>query len=247
MEYCRQKDLQSKIGSIIQDAKKFIVIVSPYISLDSTYTALLQMSISKNIPVTFFYREQENFKDINLFEHLSGVNLYECPGLHAKIYMNEVDFLITSRNLYMKKGEESFDIGVFSNINENGEIYSKLNDDLELFARTSRNNYQSDARNNNFQSNTRNNDFQSDTFIGRNSRKRHRKPKYEGFCIRCGKPIPFNPDMPYCSSCFSVWSRFEDMTYPENVCHKCGNEEEDISMAKPLCFPCWKDMVSVSF
>lgn len=54
MEYCRQKDIQSKIGSIIQDAKKHIIIVSPYINLDSTYTALLEMSISKKIPVTFF-------------------------------------------------------------------------------------------------------------------------------------------------------------------------------------------------
>ena len=47
MEYFRQKDIQSKIGSIIQDAKKYIIIVSPYINLDSTYTALLEMSISK--------------------------------------------------------------------------------------------------------------------------------------------------------------------------------------------------------
>lgn len=143
MEYCRQKDIQSKIGSIIQDAKKHIIIVSPYINLDSTYTALLEMSISKKIPVTFFYRKDnindknDNFKDIERFEKLSSVTLYACPGLHAKIYMNEVDFLITSRNLYMKKGEESLDIGLFSNINESKEIYIKIKDDLKFIAHTS--------------------------------------------------------------------------------------------------------------
>ena len=247
MEYCRQKDIDSKIASIIQDAKKYIIIVSPYITLDSNFTALLEMSIRKKVPVTFYYRKDkkkdinENFTNIEKFEHSSGVTFHACPELHAKIYMNEVDFLITSRNLYKKKGEESADVGLFSNINENREIYLKIEEDLDLFAHTSVKTSHPSAKKNN---------HHSDTINSRNSRinkKQFRKPKHEGFCIRCGKPIRLNPDMPYCSSCFSTWIRYEDVTYLENYCHKCGNEEEDISMSKPLCFSCWKDMASISF
>ncbi len=238
MEYCRQKDIQSKIGSIIQDAKKYIIIVSPYINLDSTYTALLEISISKNIPVTFFYRkdnindENENFKDIERFEKLSGVTFHACPGLHAKIYMNEVDFLITSRNLYMKKGEESLDIGLFSNISENRDIFFKIKDDLRLFAHNSFKNIKTSTKSEN----------NSLIKFGIGKRKSNiEKPQNDGFCIRCGKPIPFNPDMPYCSSCFSSWRQTDEMKHSENHCHKCGHLEDDISMARPLCFSCWKD------
>jgi hypothetical protein len=237
MEYCRQKDIQSKIGSIIQDAKKFIIIVSPYITLDSTYKALLEMSIGNKIPVTFYYRKDkmednnDNFKDIKNFEHLPGVTMHGCPGLHAKIYMNEVDFLITSRNLYMKKGEESLDVGLFSNINNNKDIYLKIRQDLKLFEHTSFKNIHSSKKEPVLKFNR----------VGfKNNVKNSRKPKNDGFCIRCGKPIPFNADMPYCSSCFSSWSRFEEMKYSENYCHKCGNVDADISMARPLCFSCWK-------
>ncbi|MGD1819153.1 MAG: hypothetical protein ACPKOI_04650 [Pleomorphochaeta sp.] len=238
MEYCRQKDIQSKIGSIIQDAKTYIIIVSPYINLDSTYTALLEMSISKKIPVTFFYRKDnindknENFKDIERFEKLSEVTFHACPGLHAKIYMNEVDFLITSRNLYMKKGEESLDVGLFSNINENRDIYFKIKEDLKLFAHTSLKINHTQKK----ESNTK-----SSVFDFGLKKTKSKKQRDNSFCIRCGAHIPFNPDMPYCSSCFSSWNRYGDLLYTENHCHKCGSSDEDISMAKPLCFSCWKD------
>ncbi|NCD05857.1 MAG: hypothetical protein EOL97_07035 [Spirochaetia bacterium] len=273
MEYCRQKDIQSKIGSIIQDAKKYIIIVSPYINLDSTYTALLEMSISKNIPVTFFYRKDnindinDTFKDIERFEKLSGVTLYACSGLHAKIYMNEVDFLITSRNLYMKKGEESLDIGLFSNINESKEIYYKIKDDLELFAHTSFKNINTSTKsknndlnrfcldkkgNNHFNpfklnktielpTKNKKEDNYYNPFSFKKNENHYKQQKKDAYCIRCGEPIPFNPDKPYCSSCFSTWVQYEDITYPENYCHKCGKDENDISMQKSLCFPCWKE------
>ena len=200
MEYCRQKDIQSKIGSIIQDAKKYIIIVSPYINLDSTYTALLEMSIGKKIPITFFYRKDDvednsnNFKDIENFEHLPGVSLHACPGLHAKIYMNEIDFLITSRNLYIKQGEESLDVGLFSNINENRDIYFRIKEDLKLFAHTSLKINHTQKK----ESNTK-----SSVFDFGLKKTESKKQRDNSFCIRCGDPIPFNPDMPYCSSCFS--------------------------------------------
>ena len=146
--------------------------------------------------------------------------------------MNEVDFLITSRNLYMKKGEESLDIGLFSNINENRDIFFKIKDDLRLFAHNSFKNIKTSTKNEN----------NSLIKFGMGMRKSNIvTTKNDGFCIRCGKPIPFNPDMPYCSSCFPNWSQTNEMKHLENHCHKCGHLEEDISMARPLCFSCWKD------
>ena len=29
-----------------------------------------------------------------------------------------------------------------------------------------------------------------------------------GYCIRCGAKIPFDPERPYCRSCFGVWAQW---------------------------------------
>lgn len=77
--------------------------------------------------------------------------------------------------------------------------------------------------------------------LNTNNKNQRKQSINDGFCIRCGDLIPFNPDMPYYSSCFSSWSNNEDMKYLEHYCHKCGNLDDDISMARPLCFSWWKD------
>lgn len=65
--------------------------------------------------------------------------------------------------------------------------------------------------------------------------------KKNGFFIRCGESTPFNSDGTYCSLCFSNWSRFAEMKFPETYCHKCENLQGNIYIARPLCFSCWKD------
>ncbi|MFJ1364953.1 hypothetical protein ACILDU_00720 [Capnocytophaga canimorsus] len=61
-----------------------------------------------------------------------------------------------------------------------------------------------------------------------------------GYCIRCNTEIYFNPMAPLCERCFSVWADFQNPYYRENHCHSCGKEKEDINVAKPLCYDCYK-------
>lgn len=42
------------------------------------------------------------------------------------------------------------------------------------------------------------------------------------FCIRTGKGIPFNVQMPYCPEAFDTWSQFGNPDYPEAYCHSTG-------------------------
>lgn len=46
----------------------------------------------------------------------------------------------------------------------------------------------------------------------------------QGYCIRCGQPIDFNPEQPMCYKCFQVWADFRNADYPENFCHYSGEE-----------------------
>lgn len=49
------------------------------------------------------------------------------------------------------------------------------------------------------------------------------KPKpTSGFCIRTGKPIPFNPNAPFSYEAYQSWAQFGNPDYPEKYCHKTG-------------------------
>jgi len=43
-----------------------------------------------------------------------------------------------------------------------------------------------------------------------------------GYCIRTGKPIPFNPYAPFCYEAYQSWAQWGNADYPENFCHKTG-------------------------
>ena len=64
-----------------------------------------------------------------------------------------------------------------------------------------------------------------------------------GRCIRCKESIPFDPDRPLCDDCFASWNRYENWDYEEEYCHRCG-ADWDTSYAKPLCRPCYDQVVA---
>ncbi|MDO4229616.1 MAG: phospholipase D-like domain-containing protein [Capnocytophaga sp.] len=62
----------------------------------------------------------------------------------------------------------------------------------------------------------------------------------KGYCIRCNTRIAYDTNTALCSACFSVWADFGNPHYLEKYCHSCGNKKNDISVAKPLCYDCYK-------
>ena len=73
--------------------------------------------------------------------------------------------------------------------------------------------------------------------------------RYEknGRCISCGENIQFNPDKPYCQSCYDkVAASIDYESVPaENYCHACGRETET-DIATPLCYSCYKKVPQLS-
>jgi hypothetical protein len=43
-----------------------------------------------------------------------------------------------------------------------------------------------------------------------------------GYCIRTGKPIPFNLSAPLSYDAYQIWRQFWDVYYPEKYCHFTG-------------------------
>jgi hypothetical protein len=84
------------IISLIENAKKFVVMVSPYSNLEGWDR--LKNAINKaseSIEVTYYVREGQGSKGI---EDLN-VKIYEVPMLHCKMFFNEREVIISSFHL----------------------------------------------------------------------------------------------------------------------------------------------------
>jgi len=87
----------ASIISLIENAKKYVVIVSPFNELkgwDKLINAINRAS-RENIDVSYYVPEGEGSKGI---EELN-VTIYEVPLLHAKMFFTEDKALISSGNL----------------------------------------------------------------------------------------------------------------------------------------------------
>lgn len=87
----------TSIISLVENAKKFVVIVSPYSNLtgwDKLKNAINDAS-KRNIDVSYYVRGGEGSKGI---EELN-VKIYEVPMLHTKMFFNESEAIIASFHL----------------------------------------------------------------------------------------------------------------------------------------------------
>jgi len=64
------------------------------------------------------------------------------------------------------------------------------------------------------------------------------KPKSQtltGFCIRTGKPIPYNPSQPFCYEAYQTWAQWGNPDFTENYCHSTGKPSNGrTSMNNPI-------------
>lgn len=56
-----------------------------------------------------------------------------------------------------------------------------------------------------------------------------------GYCIRTGKPIPFNLNKPMSKEAYDSWCRYKNPDYKEKYCHQTGKESfGKTSMKNPV-------------
>jgi hypothetical protein len=110
----------TSIISLVENAKKFVVIVSPYNDLtgwDKLKNAINNAS-KKKIDVLYYVREGEGSKGI---EGLN-VKIYVVPWLHVKMFFTEDKALISSCNLTNRP-----DINWVYELNGKGEYKEMIN------------------------------------------------------------------------------------------------------------------------
>lgn len=119
------QDLEDVVYDIIWEAENTLLIVSPFIKLDSHFQKLFNKheNNSKIHIILVFGKNEKEVKrslskqDFEYFKRFLNVSIIYVPSLHAKYYGNERKGVITSINLYDYSFKNNIEFGVYSELN----------------------------------------------------------------------------------------------------------------------------------
>ncbi|MFP9097645.1 hypothetical protein ACLI09_01210 [Flavobacterium sp. RHBU_24] len=96
--------------TLIQDADKEVIIVSPYVDLSKwdKMKKCLEKAVQKGIKITFIARRNAK-QDLSVLSNI-GITPTLIDDLHAKVYINDSYAIVTSLNLVQYSDINSIDI-----------------------------------------------------------------------------------------------------------------------------------------
>lgn len=116
------QNLENAVYNIIWEAERILLIVSPFIKLDSYFQNLFdkhENNPKMHIILVFGKNEKEvkrslSKQDFEYFKKFLNISIIYVPSLHAKYYGNENKGVITSINLYDYSFKNNIEFGVYS-------------------------------------------------------------------------------------------------------------------------------------
>lgn len=251
------KELVEAVDDIIFNAKSRLLIISPYIRLDSHFKKLFEKHRSNSdieIVIGFGKNEENvsrslNYEDFEFFKDFPNIGIVYIPNLHAKYYSNEKIGLVTSINLLDSSFKNNIEFGVLgeSNLLGNGDKFdlaafdysSKiLKDGYAVFAR--RPNYKKKLLGlaKDYVGSTIEWDIIEDLV---NNRRLQRHNIFE-FLDR-EKFVTFNkspkPKRQIADDQYSVQKVREQRNFNGGYCIRCS-EEISLNVEKPYCYSCYQ-------
>jgi len=206
----------------IDQAKNEVIIISPYVTLWNNLTRAIKRARQNGVTFKLYYRDDYSGKlegaTIELFDEI-----YAVPNLHAKIYLFDGEAIISSMNLLGSSQKDSMEIAI--RLTDKQEIN-------ELRAYITKRIIPAITQSKGQKGTTRGPSQTSRTT------PQKQQNEYTAHCIRCGSSIQFDLEFPHCKDCFEEWNQYQNPTYIENFCHRCGKEYET-TIFKPECPPCW--------
>jgi len=259
--------LSSKIESIISNANQEVVIISPYIKLGKLIKRTLDgiKSNPKIRLVVVFGKNQDNLnnsisnEDLEYLKSFPNVQIKHEPDLHAKVYMNEYEIILSSMNLYDYSQQNNIEFGVYGSAKG---ILGKLTSNLtgESFDEEAVIFFHNvmEKANSIFHKEPRFSEggiFSKDKYLNSDilvdKKTTTLKPnsnnaiEKKGFCIRTGKKIKFDPKRPFTLKAFESWNRYKDESFPEKFCHYSGEPSNgETSFERPILKKNWKAAMS---
>lgn len=130
-------EISSQIELMFKERSEFLVLVTPYIKLMPRFKVLFEQGLNKIKKVIVLYRARElKAEERNWLEKFDNVELYPIENLHAKIYLNQNQALITSMNLYEFSQVNNHEIGFLFSREGNLSRYLSLLSQVNLILKS---------------------------------------------------------------------------------------------------------------
>lgn len=206
-------------------------------------------------------------EDMEFLTSFPNVRILYEKRLHAKYYANETDALVTSMNLHSYSQNNNIEAGILTQLGllsivgggkddtldaETNQAFRRVIDQAELiFEKVPEYEKSNFGLSKNYtRSVVKVNKIEEKFRSGASESKAPAKPyvtqktifsKPTGYCIRTGKPIPFNPKRPMIDEAYQSWSKFSNPDYAEKFCHFSGEPSNGkTTFAKPILTKNWQ-------
>ena len=253
----------AEITDLVCKASSRLVLISPYIKMPPQLMSRLTDFANKGGKTTIVYGKTD-LKENTLDEllHLKNLDLRFLKDLHAKCFFNETRMVITSLNLHDYSQQNNYEMGILLRNDGDSSLFREAAEEASFIIRASIPHERATTAEYKqkdispsfaheppklFENKTPKKPSASEDKKSSASEKLAGGlasalssifgPE-KGHCIKCGNEIDFDPEKPYCPECYSIWSKWKNVDYPAEFCHKCGKPRKT-TMAKPLCKGCY--------
>jgi len=119
--------IAEKIENIIEQSEEYCFLVTPYFYHWTQLENCFVNASKQKKKIVLFIRDEKRYTPyINEFYEKYNFDIVFIKKLHAKLYVNEHEALITSMNIYEYSKNENYEIGVLiKNKNDLNDIVSK--------------------------------------------------------------------------------------------------------------------------
>lgn len=227
VEILATEALNDSIVSVIENARRHLVIISPFLKINKKMRTSIEVALKRNVKLTVLYGKSELDREtMDWLKSLQYCNIGYIENLHAKLILNEEAAVMSSMNLYefsqvnntelgmiawMRDGKNEFKDLLFEAvrmINISVKQYGKW--DIEDIDQPLRGKIRKET-----------------FFIPVESVVGEEQPVTERMmchCIRCNRIIPSEHPYPYCGRCLESWKQYRNLGYtePNGHCYICG-------------------------
>lgn len=224
------------LEELIKATKDRLILISPYLQFnDRIKEHIHNLNVQKK-DIRIIYRENKLPPDeTNWLGSQIGVRTSLCKNLHAKCYLNEIEAIITSMNLYEFSQQNNNEMGIYINKETDSELYEAtfsevqrlltISGEIRITVQKVKSAHSENAG----------------TMTAQGKKIIEATLKGKGYCIRTGAEIPFNIQQPLSSKAFESWAKFKDDEYPEKFCHFSGEPSKgETCYGRPILKKNWK-------
>ncbi|MFL6520019.1 MAG: phospholipase D family protein [Chthoniobacterales bacterium] len=126
------------IEQIIKDARERIVLVSPYLQLNSRIRELLADGYRPDVDIRIIYGKKElETRERQWLNTVPHIRTSFCQNLHAKCYLNESLAVITSLNLHLYSQQNNNEMGVLLKRGPDQQMFFDVSAEVDRLVRIS--------------------------------------------------------------------------------------------------------------